>query len=70
VRSTNDHEKNHWCANVQTHAKGANNYNWCPSFGSDHDGQEWVTALPDELQEIFVSAILKNWFTPANQDLK
>lgn len=34
------------------------------------DGQDWLATLPGELQEIFVLAILRNWYSPARQNLK
>lgn len=41
-----------------------------PFLDSNCAGQNWLAHLPTELQEIFVSAILRNWSAPARQNLK
>ena len=41
-----------------------------PLLDSNCAGQDWLSHLPTELQEIFVFAILRNWSAPARQNLK
>jgi hypothetical protein len=41
-----------------------------PFLDANCDGQDWLTTLASELQEIFVFGILRNWSAPARQNLK
>ena len=41
-----------------------------PFLDSYCAGQDWLAHLPNELQEIFVFAILRNWSAPARQNFK